>query len=178
MCYRITTSRGLCGRVWPPHNTERRGGGGGCHRAAPETTPLWRLFLINLSLSLSLSHQVAHVSACNTAMLLQRQGCNTAMLFQRYILRSVSRLSVLLLPPPPPPPKLSSSSSSSSSSSWVARSRSGSCSFTASIIAGHRNWQIETAVSVFVFQAWGFSVFVFQAWGFFFLSVSLFFKFA
>ena len=26
-----------------------------CHRAAPETTPLWRLFLINLSLSLSLS---------------------------------------------------------------------------------------------------------------------------
>ena len=27
-----------------------------CHRAAPETTPLWRLFLMNLSLSLSLSH--------------------------------------------------------------------------------------------------------------------------
>ena len=28
-----------------------------CPRAAPETTPLWRLFLIKLSLSLSLSHQ-------------------------------------------------------------------------------------------------------------------------
>ena len=27
------------------------------HRAAPETTPLWRLFLINLSLSLSLALQ-------------------------------------------------------------------------------------------------------------------------
>ena len=28
-----------------------------CHRAAPETTPLWRLFLIKLSLSLSLSRR-------------------------------------------------------------------------------------------------------------------------
>ena len=27
---RDTTSRGLCVRVWPPHTSERRGGGGGC----------------------------------------------------------------------------------------------------------------------------------------------------
>jgi len=30
-----------------------------CPRAAPETTPLWRLFLIKLSLSLSLSLSVS-----------------------------------------------------------------------------------------------------------------------
>ena len=28
---RDTTSRGLYVRVWPPHTSERRGGGGGCH---------------------------------------------------------------------------------------------------------------------------------------------------
>ena len=29
---RDTTSRGLCVRVWPPHTSERRGGGGGCEQ--------------------------------------------------------------------------------------------------------------------------------------------------
>ena len=29
---RDTTSRGLCVRVWPPHASERRGGGGGCEQ--------------------------------------------------------------------------------------------------------------------------------------------------
>ena len=29
---RDTTSRGLCVRVWPPHSSERRGGGGGCEQ--------------------------------------------------------------------------------------------------------------------------------------------------
>ena len=28
---RDPTSRGLYVRVWPPHTSERRGGGGGCH---------------------------------------------------------------------------------------------------------------------------------------------------
>ena len=30
---RDTTSRGPCVRVWPPHTSERRGGGGGCEQA-------------------------------------------------------------------------------------------------------------------------------------------------
>ena len=29
---RDTTSRGLYVRVWPPHTSERRGGGGGCEQ--------------------------------------------------------------------------------------------------------------------------------------------------
>ena len=29
---RDTTSRGLCVRVWPPHTSERRGGGRGCEQ--------------------------------------------------------------------------------------------------------------------------------------------------
>ena len=29
---RDTTSRGLFVRVWPPHTSERRGGGGGCEQ--------------------------------------------------------------------------------------------------------------------------------------------------
>ena len=29
---RDTTSRDLCVRVWPPHTSERRGGGGGCEQ--------------------------------------------------------------------------------------------------------------------------------------------------
>ena len=29
---RDTTSRGLCVRVWPPHTSERRGGGGCCEQ--------------------------------------------------------------------------------------------------------------------------------------------------
>ena len=46
---RDTTSRGLCVRVWPPHNSERRVRG---PRPGPRPR---RLFLIKLSLSLSLS---------------------------------------------------------------------------------------------------------------------------
>jgi hypothetical protein len=34
---RDTTSRGLYVRVWPPHTSERRGGGGGCEH-------FWRLY--------------------------------------------------------------------------------------------------------------------------------------
>ena len=46
--------------VSPAHIGPSTAAGNACPRAAPETTPLWRLFLIklSLSLSLSLSHRV------------------------------------------------------------------------------------------------------------------------
>ena len=44
---RDTTSRGLYVRVWPPHTSERRGGGGGCEqggwRRGPGVFGLWRV---------------------------------------------------------------------------------------------------------------------------------------
>ena len=43
---RDTTSRGLYVRVWPPHTSERRGGGGGCEQEGwqgGEVFGLWRV---------------------------------------------------------------------------------------------------------------------------------------
>ena len=50
----LSQSRCVC-RVFIFKDTAHIGPSNACPRAAPETTPLWRLFLIKLSLSLSLS---------------------------------------------------------------------------------------------------------------------------
>ena len=44
---RDTTSRGLCVRVWPPHTSERRGGGGGCEQELIEGYRAYRPVLPN-----------------------------------------------------------------------------------------------------------------------------------
>ena len=38
---RDPTSRGLYVRVWPPHTSERRGGGGGCEQEGWQSCPRW-----------------------------------------------------------------------------------------------------------------------------------------